>query len=219
MFSAFMAVLIVTIAVLAFTMVALLRAERQEALEAEVRVQARDLAQLMQMRDVTSFWMFDPAAASSAAVNRKIDELQEIYDAEVWLVNAGGYAVILNGGQGLTVRKDGFLACTSGIRVENAVRGMLRGLFSAPGFSLLSLTGEGVAFVCGRGAIHEVTLKEGEDLAVDNGHLAAWTDGMRFTVEKAGRRWIAGPASGEALLCRFRGPGRLLVQTRRKPGK
>ncbi len=99
MFSAFMAVLIVTIAVLSFTMVALLRAERQEALEAEVRVQARDLAQLMQMRDVTSFWMFDPAAASSAAVNRKIDELQEIYDAEVWLVNAGGYAVILNGGQ------------------------------------------------------------------------------------------------------------------------
>ncbi len=97
MFSAFLAALVVTILVLSFTMVALMRAERQEALEAEVRVQARDLAQLMQVRDVTAYWLFDPSAASSAAVNRKIDEIQETYNAGVWLVNAGGYAVILNG--------------------------------------------------------------------------------------------------------------------------
>ena len=99
MFSAFMAALVLTILVLSFTMVALMRAERQQGLEAEVRVQARDLAQLMQVRDVTAYWLFDPSAASSAAVNRKIDEIQQTYDAEVWLVNAGGYAVILNGGQ------------------------------------------------------------------------------------------------------------------------
>ncbi len=99
MFSAFLAALVVTILVLSFTMVALLRAERQEALEAEVRVQARDLAQLMEVRDVTSYWLFDPSAASSAAVNRKIEEIQETYDAGVWLVNTGGYAVILNDGQ------------------------------------------------------------------------------------------------------------------------
>ncbi|MBQ8954064.1 MAG: HAMP domain-containing histidine kinase [Clostridia bacterium] len=99
MFSAFLAVLVVTILVLSFTMVALMRAERQVALEAEVRVQARDLAQLMQVRDVTSYWLFDPSAASSAAVNHKIGEIQDTYDAEVWLVNAGGYAVILNGDQ------------------------------------------------------------------------------------------------------------------------
>ena len=99
MFSAFMAVLIVTILVLSFTMVALMRAERQDALEAEVRVQARDLAQLMQVRDVTSYWLFDPSAASSTAVKDKIEEIQDTYDAEVWLVNTSGYAVILNGDQ------------------------------------------------------------------------------------------------------------------------
>ena len=98
MFSAILALLVVTILVLTFTMVTLMRAERQQGLEAEVRVQARDLAQLMQVREVTSYWLFDPSAASSAAVNRKIEEIQETYGAEVWLVNAGGYAVILNGG-------------------------------------------------------------------------------------------------------------------------
>ena len=95
-FSAFLAALIITILVLAYTMVAMMRAERQEALETEVRVQARDLAQLMQVRDQTSFWAFDPNAASSAAVNRKIEEIQATYNAEVWLVNASGYAVVLN---------------------------------------------------------------------------------------------------------------------------
>ena len=95
-FSAFLTAIIATILVLAFTMVAMMRAERQEALEAEVRLQARDLAQLMQVRDQTSFWAFDPDAASSAAINRKIDELQSSYNAEVWLVNISGYAVVLN---------------------------------------------------------------------------------------------------------------------------
>lgn len=94
MFSAFLAVLILTIVVLASTMIAMMRAQRQNALEAEVRVQARDLAQLMQVRDLSSLWRIDP---SGSAVTRKIDEIKENYDAEVWLVNINGYAVIMNG--------------------------------------------------------------------------------------------------------------------------
>ena len=99
MFSAFLAALMVTVLVLSITLVALLRAERQDALQAEVQVQARDLAALLQVQETISFWLYDPAYATSAAVNGKIDELQKTYDAEIWLVNAGGYAVIMNGGQ------------------------------------------------------------------------------------------------------------------------
>ncbi len=132
----------------------------------------------------------------------------------------GGWTpVTLDEGRGLMVLKDGFLACSSGIRMENAVRGMLRGMFPAPGLPLFRLTGQGVVFVCGRGSVHEITLPEGDDLAVDSGRLAAWTEGMRFTVEKAGRRWVSASASGEDLFCRFRGPGTLLLQTRRRPGR
>ena len=99
MFLAFLAAVVLTVAVLSVTMVTLLRAERQEGLEAEVRVQARDLAALMEVHETVGFWATDPSSATSAAVNRKIEELQQSYNAEIWLVNAGGYALIMNGGQ------------------------------------------------------------------------------------------------------------------------
>ena len=90
LFTAFMAVVLATILVMTATMTALLRAERRDALEKEMLVQARDLAQLMSMLDLSSFWRFDSATASGAAVTRKIEDIQNAYQAEVWLVNASG---------------------------------------------------------------------------------------------------------------------------------
>ena len=90
LFTAFMAVVLVTIFVMTATMTAMLRAERRDALEKEMLVQARDLAQLMSMLDVSSFWRFDSGTASGAAVMRKIEDIQSDYQAEVWLVNAAG---------------------------------------------------------------------------------------------------------------------------------
>ncbi|MBQ2956167.1 MAG: HAMP domain-containing histidine kinase [Clostridia bacterium] len=93
LFWAFVGTLIMTVLVLTFTMVTLMRAERQSAYEAEVRMQARDVAGLLQMRDMNSAWMLNPA--SGTTVQWKIDEIRENYGAEVWLVNANGsYAVV-----------------------------------------------------------------------------------------------------------------------------
>ena len=88
LFWAFVGTLIMTVLVLTFTMVSLMRAERQSAYEAEVRVQARDVAGLLQMRDFNAMWMFDPTVGTT--VEWKIDEIRETYGAEVWLVNANG---------------------------------------------------------------------------------------------------------------------------------
>lgn len=94
LFTAFMAVVLVTILIMTATMTAMLRAERQNALENEMLVQARDLAQLMQMLDVQSFWRFDVNTSSGEAVSRKIEDLKNDYGATVWLVNAAGYALV-----------------------------------------------------------------------------------------------------------------------------
>jgi uncharacterized protein (TIGR00266 family) len=129
----------------------------------------------------------------------------------------GMEAVTMDGGRGLVIQKNGFVACASGVQVEDAGRGLLRGLFSGTGFPLLRLSGQGVAFVSGWGAVHAIPLGEGEEYAVENSHLAAWSEGMRFTVKRAGRAWFSSMASGEAIVCLFRGPGLLLVQTRSRP--
>jgi len=88
LFWAFVGTLIMTVLVLSFTMVALLRAERQSAYEAEVRMQARDVAGLMQMQDTASLWRLDPKTGST--VQWKIEEIRQNYGAEVWLVSMNG---------------------------------------------------------------------------------------------------------------------------------
>ncbi len=93
LFCAFVGTLIMTVLVLSFIMVALLRAERQNAYEAEVRLQAQDVAQLLQMQDISFMWRLDPTPGST--VQWKIDEIRETYQAEIWLVNVNGSALVV----------------------------------------------------------------------------------------------------------------------------
>jgi uncharacterized protein (TIGR00266 family) len=120
----------------------------------------------------------------------------------------------LDGSYGLIVQKGGFLAATEGIEVSTTMQSLSRGLFSGEGFFVIKITGRGTVFVSSYGAIHALDLKDGEQFIVDNGHLVAWPDYMRYTVEKASNGWISSFMSGECLVCRFTGPGPVLIQTR-----
>jgi len=41
---------------------------------------------------------------------------------------------------------------------------------------------------------------------------------MNYTIEKATRGWVSSFTSGEGLVCRFKGPGPILIQTRNPKG-
>ena len=120
----------------------------------------------------------------------------------------------LDGSYGLTIQKDGFLASTEGINVDTKVQNLSQGLFSGEGLFVLNATGKGVIFVSSYGVIHPITLSDGEEFIIDNGHLVAWCDYMHYSIEKASKGWISSMTSGEGLVCRFRGPGTILIQTR-----
>lgn len=126
--------------------------------------------------------------------------------------------VDLDGSYGLVVQKGGFLAATEGIEVETKVQGIAQGLFSREGFFLIKLTGRGTTFVSSYGVIHPINLERGEEVIIDNGHLVAWPDYMDYSIEKASNGWISSFTSGECLVCRFKGPGTVLVQTRNPEG-
>ena len=123
--------------------------------------------------------------------------------------------VELDGSYHLRVQKDGFLASTSGIIVETVMQNLMQGLFSREGFFVLDVHGRGTVFLSSFGAIHAVNLAPGEQVLVDNGHLVAWPDYMDYHMEKASSGWISSIISGEALVCRFTGPGVVLIQTRK----
>ncbi len=126
--------------------------------------------------------------------------------------------VNLDGSYGLLVQKNGYLASTMGIEVETKMQNLMNGFFSKEGFFVLKIKGQGTAFISSYGSIHAINLADGEEVIIDNGHLVAWPDYMQYTIEKASNGWISSVMSGECLVCRFKGPGIVLIQTRNPSG-
>ena len=63
------------------------------------------------------------------------------------------------------------------------------------------------------GAIHEVNVTPGNDLVIDTGHIVAFEDNLTWDVKTVGG--IKSTFfSGEGLVCRFAGDGKVWLQTR-----
>lgn len=122
--------------------------------------------------------------------------------------------VALDGSYKLRVQKSGYLASTQGVNVGTAVQNLAQGFLSREGFFVLDIGGCGTVFLSSFGAIHSINLAAGEEIVVDNGHLVAWADYMNYRIEKASNGWFSSIMSGECLVCRFTGPGIVLIQTR-----
>lgn len=126
--------------------------------------------------------------------------------------------VELDGSYGMVIQKGGFLASTEGVDISTKVQNIAQGLFSSEGFFLLKATGRGTVFISSYGAIHPINLEAGEEVVIDNGHLVAWPDYMEYKIDKASNGWLSSFTSGECVVCRFRGPGTVLIQTRNPEG-
>lgn len=126
--------------------------------------------------------------------------------------------VELDGSYSLVVQKDGFLAGSMGIEVSSKMQNLMQGLFSGEGFFTLKVSGIGTVFLNSYGGIHAINLEAGEERIIDNNHLVAWPDYMDYKIEKASSGWLSSFTSGEMLVCRFKGPGVVLIQTRNPQG-
>ncbi len=124
----------------------------------------------------------------------------------------------LDGSYGLKVQKDGFLAATNGVQIDTKMQNLSQGLFSGEGFFILDVKGKGTVFLSSFGSIHPINLEAGEEVVIDNAHLVAWADHMQYTIDKASNGWMNSLMSGEMLVCKFRGPGTVLIQTRNPKG-
>jgi uncharacterized protein (TIGR00266 family) len=124
----------------------------------------------------------------------------------------------LDGSYGLTIQKNGFLASTQGIEISTKAQNLVQGFLSGEGFFVLNAEGKGTVFVSSYGVIHPINLESGEEVIIDNGHLVAWPDYMNYKIEKASSGLISSFTSGEGFVCRFKGPGVILIQTRNPGG-
>lgn len=106
-----------------------------------------------------------------------------------------------------------FLACSSTVTLELKYEGV-RGFMATRGFFLMRPMGTGEVFVACHGALVERTLGEGERFVLDNRHLIAVTEGMKRELVKVTSSVRHSIFSGEGVVNRYTGPGKVLYQTR-----
>ena len=75
----------------------------------------------------------------------------------------------------------------------------------------LKTSGNGPLIVSAYGRITEIEAKDG--ISIDNGHIVAFTEGLKYEITKAAKGWMNSILSGEGLVLTFRGSGKILVQS------
>ena len=114
--------------------------------------------------------------------------------------------------KGYIIQSSAYIASTEGVKLDTQWQGFTKGLFGQNLFMLKTL-GEGAVFINTFGAIDKHELKVGENLVVDNYHLAALSDTCDYRVRMFGglKSTIMG---GEGFVTDVTGPGEVYVQTK-----
>lgn len=114
-------------------------------------------------------------------------------------------------GETLYLQSGAFVASTTGINIETKWQGFTKGFFSGESLFLIRATGEGDLWLNSYGAIIEIDVKDG--YVVDTGNIVAFTEGLEYSISKVGG-YKSLFFSGEGFVCRFKGEGKLWIQTR-----
>lgn len=114
----------------------------------------------------------------------------------------------------LICQKDSFLAAAKGVSLGIAFQQkIMTGLFGGEGFIMQKLEGDGWVFVQFGGMVVERTLQPGEELHVDTGCVAAFTDTVDFDLIQAGGIKSMLFAGEGVFFARLRGPGKVWIQS------
>ncbi len=90
--------------------------------------------------------------------------------------------------------------------------GGLRGLLAKEGAFFLAVSGQGELWFTSYGGVE--TIDVNGSYMVDNGHLVGYEGNLEFNIRTAGGGLMGFAASGEGLVCEFKGQGRVFIQTR-----
>ena len=94
-------------------------------------------------------------------------------------------ALDIRPGQEMILQKSAFLAAETGVELSIHFNKKLgAGLFGGEGFIMQRLSGRGTAFAEIDGELVEYELKAGEQLVVDTGNVAGFTDGVKMDIRE-----------------------------------
>jgi len=114
-------------------------------------------------------------------------------------------------GNTIYLQNSAFVASSSNVAVESKWQGMVKGFFSGESLFLIRAQGTGDLWFNSYGAIIEIDVTD--DYVVDTGNIVAFTEGLEYNISKVGG-YKSLFFSGEGFVCRFKGQGKVWIQTR-----
>ena len=128
---------------------------------------------------------------------------------------AGDMAHAYLNGNTVFLQNSAFVASSMGVSLETKWQGMVKGFFSGESLFLIRCTGTGDLWFNTFGAMIPVDVDGA--YVVDTSYIVAFTEGLDYRVTSVGG-YKSLFFSGEGLVCRFSGKGRVWIQTRQLPG-
>lgn len=115
-------------------------------------------------------------------------------------------------GKTIFTQSGAYLAGSTSLQLST--QGSIKAMISGEGLFLQKITGSGELFLTTYGAVLVKDLAAGEEYLVDTGNMVAFEESVAYSLAKAAKGLFSTLASGEGLVCRFRGPGKVWMQTR-----
>ncbi len=119
-----------------------------------------------------------------------------------------------------------FLACTSDVNVSVVSQGVGKSLLGGTGgFFIMETSGSGTLAISGFGSVFAIDVQSHVDTIIDNYHVVAWERNLHYSVSVATSRSsglfgniVNSMTSGEGLVNRFSGAGKVYVCSRNRAG-
>jgi uncharacterized protein (TIGR00266 family) len=119
----------------------------------------------------------------------------------------------LDGNTGYVLTQGNWLASTAEVELDTKWGGF-KSMLGGDRLIAVHLTGRGEALISSYGALDTFDLPAGQEVMVDLGHLVAYDDTMTVGVQTQGGGLMNSLKSGELLVVKLTGPGRVWTQSR-----
>jgi uncharacterized protein (TIGR00266 family) len=120
--------------------------------------------------------------------------------------------VYLNGDT-IYLQNSAYVASGMNVELETKWQGIKKAFFSGESLFLIKCSGNGDLWFNTYGAMIQIDVAAGQDYVVDTGYIVAFTEGLDYDVNMLGG-YKSLFFSGEGLVCRFSGQGKVWIQTR-----
>jgi uncharacterized protein (TIGR00266 family) len=138
----------------------------------------------------------------------------------------GAMQVLETGARQYLISDGAFVAATSGVELKVRTQSLGNALFAqSGGFFITETAGSGQLAVSGFGSISQLDVEPGKDVVIDNSHVVCWDSALRYemsvTTGQGGgflSNLVNSQTSGEGMVLRFSGQGKILVCSRNRRG-